>query len=188
MSPIRIGLPGVTPSAVTIESIVNLYGNKIFQLAFHLTGSTSDAEDVTQEVFLKLFRSWTQVTAFSNFQAWIRRVVTNAALDLLRSRQSRQKRERGAPGGDPDEVAERRPQEPAARLDQQELQEQLSRAMEDLSPQQHAALILFDHEGLKAREIADIMNVSEATVRGYVCEARRRMKDRLAPYLAGNDR
>lgn len=181
MSPIRVGFPGAA-SAVTIESVVHLYGNRIYQLAFHLTGSASDAEDVTQDVFLKLFRSWAQVTAFSNFQAWIHRVVTNASLDLLRSRQSRQRRERGA---GPEEPAAARPDAPDRKLDREELHEQLSRAMERLSPQQSAALILFDHEGLKAREIADILNVSEATVRGYVCEARRRMKERLAPYLAG---
>ncbi len=186
MGTLRISIPGISPSTRTVESLVQLYGNKIYKLAFHLTGSSSDAEDVVQEVFLKLFRNWTSVSACRNLSAWIYRIVTNASVDLLRSRQSRARREKPVESEMMEAVAASTPSDrPGSRLDREELQEKLHHALETLPPQQVAALMLFDHEGLKAREIAEIMNVAEATVRGYVWEARRRVKELLKPYLAG---
>lgn len=184
MGTLRIGIPGVSPSSRTVESLVQLYGNKIYKLAYHLTGSTADAEDVVQEVFLKLFRNWPTVSTCRNLNAWIYRIVTNASLDLLRSRQSRSRRERPVES-EMLESAEGNGEAPGSRLDRAELHERLHKALATLPPQQSAALVLFDHEGLKAREIAEIMDVAEATVRGYVWEARRRVKQLLTPYLAG---
>jgi RNA polymerase sigma-70 factor (ECF subfamily) len=183
---LRVGIPGVRPSARTVESLVQQYGNQIYKLAYHLTGSTTDAEDVVQEVFLKLFRNWAQVAITRNLSAWIYRIVTNASLDLLRSRQSRARREKPVETEMIEAVAVADGREhPASRLDREELQEKLRLALDALPPQQVAALVLFDHEGLKAREIGQIMGVAEATVRGYVWEARRRVKELLKPYLAG---
>jgi len=186
MDILRMCIPGVHPSTRTIESLVQLYGNKIYKLAYHMTGSADDAEDVVQEVFLKLFRNWAQIGARRNLSAWIHRVVSNASLDLLRSRQARRRREVAADAGRLEGVASGRTSDrPDARLDGSELNDRLSLALESLSPQLSVALILFDHEGLKAREIAEILNVAEATVRGYVSEARQRVKECLTPYLAG---
>lgn len=186
MEILRIGIPGVHPSTRTIESTVRLFGNKAYQLAYHMTGSTADAEDVVQEAFLRLFRNWSSVGASRHLPAWISRVVTNAALDLLRSRQSRKRREAPMEAATLEAVASgRRSDRPDTRLDRTELQERVSLALAELSPQQAAALVLFDHEGLKAREIAAILKVAEATVRGYVHEARQRVKEFLEPYLAG---
>jgi RNA polymerase sigma-70 factor (ECF subfamily) len=186
MNLLRISIPGVHPSTRTIESMVQLYGNKIYKLAYHMTGSSDDAEDVVQEVFLKLFRNWAQIGARRNLSAWIHRIVSNASLDLLRSRQARRRREVAADSGRLEGVATgRRGDRPEDRMDGTELNERLSSALSGLSPQLAVALILFDHEGLKAREIAEILNVAEATVRGYVSEARQRVKETLTPYLAG---
>ena len=179
-------IPGVHPSTRTIESLVQLYGNKIYKLAYHMTGSSDDAEDVVQEVFFKLFRNWAQIGARRNLSAWIYRIVSNASLDLLRSRQARRRRELAADADRLQAVASGRPSDrPEARMDMSELNERLAGALSELSPQLSVALILFDHEGLKAREIAGLLNVAEATVRGYVSEARQRVKESLTPYLAG---
>jgi len=186
MDILRMCIPGVHPSTRTIESMVHLYGNKIYKLAYHMTGSSDDAEDVVQEVFLKLFRNWSQIGARRNLSAWIHRIVSNASLDLLRSRQARRRREVNADSERLEAVASgRRSDRPEARLDGTELNDRIALALDALSPQLAVALVLFDHEGLKAREIAGILNVAEATVRGYVSEARQRVKETLTPYLAG---
>jgi RNA polymerase sigma-70 factor (ECF subfamily) len=186
MDILRMCIPGVHPSTRTIESMVQLHGNRIYQLAFHFTGSTADAEDVVQEVFLKLFRTWGQLGARRNLNAWIYRVVSNASVDLLRSRQARRRREGAVDSERLAEVPSRRKADrPEARLDGSELNDRIVMALDSLSPQEAVALILFDREGLKAREIAGILDVAEATVRGYVSEARQKVKESLAPYLAG---
>src|SRR5579862_4578387 len=57
----RIGDPGLQPSAETLEALVARHGNRVYQLAYRLTRSTADAEDVLQDVFIKLYRSWPHV-------------------------------------------------------------------------------------------------------------------------------
>lgn len=183
---IRIGLVGARPAPQTVEALFHEHGNRVFKLAYHLTGSQTDAEDVTQEVFLKLFRGGARMAECRNLRAWLYRVVTNACFDLLRARQARQRRERPADeGAIENAIGPDGPARPDRQMDRAELSEKLSEAIRMLPPQQAAALLLFDHEGLKAREVAAIMSVSEASVRGYAWEARRRLKELLTPYLTG---
>lgn len=178
MNGLPIEVPGLHPTPATLESIVHTYGNKVYQVAFHLTGSSTDAEDVLQEVFFKLYRNWVYVSNIKNLEAWLRRVTVNAAMDLHRSRRCRPRPAQGAgiersvPWSDP--------------VEQKELHEKLEDALAALPPRQLAALILFDHEGLSAREAGEILGITDAAVRSYVFEARRKVKDLLAPYLRGN--
>jgi len=178
----RIGAPGIHPSAETLERLVQEHGNRVYQLAYRLTRSTADAEDVLQDVFFKLYEDWQHVSACENLGGWLTRVVTNASIDLLRSRQCR-----GSTAG-PATLA--RISAPAASpgraLEERELDEKLRAALEELPPREMAALILFDHEGLKAKEVGRILNLTEGAVRRYVFEGRRKVKDLLTPYFRGD--
>jgi RNA polymerase sigma-70 factor (ECF subfamily) len=178
----RIGVPGLHPSAETLEGLVAQHGNRVYQLAFRLTRSTADAEDVLQDVFLKLYRSWLQVSTCENIDGWLTRVVTNACIDLLRSRKSR--------GTTAERSSLARLSAPAVSpgraLEEREFDEKLQAALEELPPREMAALILFDHEGLKAKEVGRILNLTEGAVRRYVFEARRKVKELLTPYLRGD--
>ncbi len=157
------------------------HGNRVYQLAYRLTRSRADAEDVLQDVFFKLYQSWLHVTTCGNLDGWLTRVVTNACIDLLRSRQCR----RSTAG--PDSLARLSAPSvcPGRALEEREFDEKLRAALEELPPREMAALILFDHEGLKAKEVGRILNLTEGAVRRYVFEGRRRVKDMLTPYLRG---
>jgi RNA polymerase sigma-70 factor (ECF subfamily) len=183
VSTARIGVPGLPPSAETLEALVARHGNRVYQLAYRLTRSTADAEDVLQDVFLKLYRSWDQVSACENLDGWLTRVVTNACIDLLRSRKCR-----GSTAA-PASLARLSAPEacPRRALEAREFDEKLRAALEELPPREMAALILFDHEGLRAKEVGRVLNLTEGAVRRYVFEARRKVKDRLAPYLRGDE-
>lgn len=181
MDALPLRIPGLHPSAQTIEVIVKLYGNKIYKLALHMTGSHADAEDVVQDVFYKLFRDWAILSSKRNLSAWIHRVVTNACIDLLRARKKRaQTVESSSLEAAP--LTGRLP-EPGHLLQSEELREKIENAVRELSPQQVACLILHDHEGLKPKEIAGILGVTPVTVRSYLCQARQRIKDLLRPYF-----
>lgn len=183
MDALPLRIPGLHPSAQTIEVIVKLYGNKIYKLALHMTGSHADAEDVVQEVFYKLFRDWAVLSSKRNLSAWIHRVVTNACIDILRARRKRaQTVERSSLEAVP---ANRRLPEPGQLVQSEELRERVESAIRELSPQQVACLILHDHEGLQPKEIAAILGVTPVTVRSYLCQARRRIRDLLRPYFEG---
>jgi RNA polymerase sigma-70 factor (ECF subfamily) len=178
----RIVVPGLHPSAATLEALVAEHGNRVYQLAFRLTRSAADAEDVLQDVFFRLYRSWLQVSTCENLDGWLTRVVTNASIDLLRSRKCR-----GSTGASATLARLSDPAvSPGQALEQREFDEKLQQALEELPPREMAALVLFDHEGLKAKEVGRILNLTEGAVRRYVFEARRKVKDFLAPYLRGD--
>ena len=177
----RIGVPGIHPSAETLERLLAQHGNRVYQLAYRLTRSTADAEDVLQDVFFKLYQSWLPVTTCGNLDGWLTRVVTNACIDLLRSRQCR-----GSTAGPASLARLSAPSHgPGRELEEREFDEKLGAALEALPPREMAALILFDHEGLKAKEVGRILNLTEGAVRRYVFEGRRKVKDLLTPYLRG---
>lgn len=182
MGTARIGIPGLHPSAETLEDLVARHGNRVYQLAYSLTRSAADAEDVLQDVFIKLHQSWSHVSACDNLDAWLTRVVTNACIDLLRSRKCR-----GATA-EPASLARLSAPtiSPGRELEKREFDQKLKAALEELPPREMAALILFDHEGLKAKEVGRILNLTEGAVRRYVFEGRRKVKDLLAPYLRGD--
>jgi len=179
---VKIGAPGIHPSAETLEGLVARHGNRVYQLAYRLTRSAADAEDVLQDVFFKLYQSWLQVSACENLDGWLTRVVTNACIDVLRSRKSR------GSTAEPASLARlSAPEAPPGRaLEEREFDEKLQAALEELPPREMAALILFDHEGLKAREVGRILNLTEGAVRRYVFEGRRKVKELLTPYLRGD--
>ena len=168
------------PSAETLEELVARHGNRVYQLAYRLTRSAADAEDILQDVFLKLYRCWPQ--ACENLDRWLTRVVTNASIDLLRSRKSR--------GSTAEPASLARISAPAVcpsqELVNREFDGMLKAALESLPPRVMAALVLSDHEGLKAKEVGRILNLTEGAVRRYVFEGRRKLKDLLAPYLRGD--
>jgi RNA polymerase sigma-70 factor (ECF subfamily) len=172
-------VPGIHPSAETLEGLVTRHGNRVYQLAYRLTRSAADAEDVLQDVFFKLYQSWTQVTACENLDGWLTRVVTNACIDILRARKCR------GSTAEPASLARLSAPEacPGRALEEREFDEKLQAALEELPPREMAALILFDHEGLKAREVGRILNLTEGAVRRYVFEGRRKVKEMLTPYL-----
>lgn len=178
----RIGAPGIHPSAETLEGLVAQHGNRVYQLAYRLTRSTADAEDVLQDVFFKLHRNWVDVSTCDNLSGWLTRVVTNACIDLLRARKSR------AATAEPASLARLSSTEagPGRALENREFDEKLKAALEELPPREMAALILFDHEGLKAKEVGRILNLTEGAVRRYVFEGRRKVKEILTPYLRGD--
>jgi DNA-directed RNA polymerase specialized sigma24 family protein len=105
----RIGVPGIHPSAETLEGLVARHGNRVYQLAYRLTRSTADAEDVLQDVFFKLYRNWLHVSACENLDGWLTRVSVEAAGRLRPSHDSEERRpasdqcrlrdRRGARGG-----------------------------------------------------------------------------------------
>ena len=165
-------------AAETLGELVARHGNRVYQLAYRLTRSTADAEDVLQDVFFKLHRSW-PLPACDNVDGWLTRVVTNACIDLLRARKSR------GTTAEPASFARMSDGSvsPGQALEARELDEKLKAALEALPPREMAALVLFDHEGLKAKEVGQILNLTEGAVRRYVFEGRRKVKELLAPYL-----
>lgn len=144
---------------------------RLFRLAARLSGSTSDAEDVLQEAYVKAFNALVEgrFDGRSSVQTWLYRIVSNAAIDATRRRKVRPVRD--ADEAEPEADAS---VDPEGRLALRELDEWLS----ELSVEQRTVLILRAVEGFSTAETADILGCSEGAVEQRLIRARANLSKR----------
>ena len=131
------------------DDLVRQHSSRVYRLAYRLTGNQHDAEDLTQEVFVRVFRSLASYTP-GTFEGWLHRITTNLFLDMARRRQ----RIRFEGLGD-QAVGLLRDGEPtpAQAFDARHLDTDVQQALEALAPEYRAAVVLCDIEGLSYEEI-----------------------------------
>jgi RNA polymerase sigma factor (sigma-70 family) len=159
------------------EDIVRDHSARVYRLAYRLTGDKHDAEDLTQEVFIRVFRSLSTY-APGTFEGWLHRITTNLFLDGVRRKQ----RIRIDAIGD---ESERHPatgelHNPERRFEHANLDLDVQRALGDLSPEYRAAVVLCDIEGLSYEEIAVTLGIKLGTVRSRIHRARAQLRRSLA--------
>jgi RNA polymerase sigma factor (sigma-70 family) len=160
----------------TWEEIVEQHSARVLRLAFRLTGDRADAEDLTQEVFVRVFRSL-ETYSPGSFEGWLHRITTNAFLDQARRRQ----RIRFDPLSD--ERAARVPAAgpgPDAAYADRTFDDDVERALHALPPDFRAAVVLCDVEGLSYEEIADVLGAKLGTVRSRIHRGRAMLRRELA--------
>jgi len=169
----------VTTTATPIPSwaeIVEQHSRRVYRLAYRLTGNPHDAEDLTQEVFVRVFRSLHDYVP-DNFEGWLHRITTNLFLDKAR-RRARIRFDELTP-------------EAAARLtgcavapDQHVtdalFDDDVERALAALPSEFRAAVVLCDVEGLSYDEIAQVLAVKSGTVRSRIHRGRKLLRKALA--------
>ncbi len=144
----------------------------VLRAAYRILGNWADAEDVAQEVFLRLHRQGLDFPNEAAFGAWIYRVTVNLCLDRARLRSSRPSVEM------PDLPSRDISAEHSAIRDQQK--QLLMGALETLPPRERAAVVLREIEGLTTGEVAAVMGSAEATVRSQVARAMIRLREILS--------
>lgn len=173
------------------NEIVARHKGKIYNYLYRMTGSAEDAEDLTQEVFVRMYTSIGSFRAEASLSTWLFRIAGNLCVDAFR----RGKKERGlvqsldAPtaGDDGDEGATRDvpdwSREPMTLFKQKELGAQIQAALEKLPPKLRAAVVLHDVEGLPYEEIAAVEAIPLGTVKSRIFNARVALREHLRPYL-----
>ena len=163
-----------------IEALVLRYQKMIFALAYRMTGSMADAEDLTQESFIAAFHQFDSFRGESKFSSWLYRIATNRCLNW---RQSVTRRERAYEGwGREQEVASTT--EPHVDA----VSAQVQQALLKLDEKQRAAIVLTTYEGMNHAEAASALGCSETTVSWRIFAARRKLKKWLAPLAMGDAR
>jgi RNA polymerase sigma factor (sigma-70 family) len=160
----------------TWDEIVEQHSDRVYRLAYRLTGNTHDAEDLTQEVFVRVFRSLGSYTP-GTFEGWLHRITTNLFLDQARRKQ------RIRFDALSDERADRlRSSQPAPDLAyaDQRFDDDVERALQALPPDFRAAVVLCDVEGLTYEEIAEILEAKLGTVRSRIHRGRAMLREALA--------
>lgn len=157
------------------EEIVEAHSARVYRLAYRLTGNQHDAEDLTQEVFVRVFRSLSTYTP-GTFEGWLHRITTNLFLDMVRRRQRIRFDALG------DDAAERLPSRepsPAQHFSDTHFDADVQQALDTLAPEFRAAVVLCDIEGLSYEEIAATLGVKLGTVRSRIHRGRSHLRAAL---------
>lgn len=163
-------------AAPTWEEIVRDHSARVYRLAYRLTGNRHDAEDLTQETFVRVFRSL-HTYAPGTFEGWLHRITTNLFLDQARRKQ---RIRMDAMGEDSDRyVSGDQLAAPERAFEHGNLDHDVQRALDELRPEYRAAVVLCDIEGLSYEEIAVTLGVKLGTVRSRIHRARARLRESL---------
>ena len=153
------------------EEIVRQHRRKVFNIAYKFTGRHDEAEDLTQDVFLKIFKSLHTFDRRANFQTWLVSVSRNLCIDHYRSvRKERETIDRDVDAG---ELTPAAPGQNAYQaLEQADRVELLRKAMAELPESLRRAVIMHDLKELSYQEIADQLNLPEGTVKSRINRGR----------------
>ena len=171
----------------TWEEVVRTHSARVYRLAYRLTGNVHDAEDLTQEVFVRVFRSLSSYTP-GTFEGWLHRITTNLFLDMVRRRQ------RIRFDALPDDVGDRlasREAGPEQVYEQMNLDPEIQAALDALPPDFRVAVVLCDLEQLSYEEIAATLGIKVGTVRSRIHRGRVLLREALAhhaPSVRGGSR
>ena len=176
-----------------LETLMARYTDRVYRLAYGITGNAADAEEVVQDVFLTVFRKIHTFEGRAALGSWIYRVTTNAALIKRRGRRSDREiplepslpvfLPDGHRAGDPAFLKADWSQTPEADLLSKETRETLHRAIADLPDQYRAVVVLRDVQGLSNEEVADVVGESVACVKSRLHRARMALREELSARL-----
>ncbi|MEE8585059.1 MAG: sigma-70 family RNA polymerase sigma factor [Acidobacteriota bacterium] len=173
------------------EEVFGLYKDMVYGLAFRLLADKADAMDVSQDVFLTLYRKIRQFRGDCALKTWLYRVTLNQAANRNRW-WKRRKKDRTFSLGLGNGSDEAIPIEPGCgrpgqdhQLYSQELQQALQKSLKDLTFDQRAAVILRDVQGLTYEEIAQLLNSELGTIKSRIARGRERLRRLLQPYNEG---
>jgi len=162
------------------KKLVEKHWGLVFHLAFDMLGSHSEAEDLSQEVFLTVFRRLRDFRGDSPFKNWLYKIAVHACLDHLRKRRREFHQTTFDSNGAIQAQLSDSLDDVVARKERQEI---IEKALGQLSPQQRMVLVLKHYQGLKLREIADILGISEGSVKRHLYRALDKLRKWLTPYL-----
>lgn len=168
------GDPAAMPSW---DELVRQHADRVYRLAYRLSGNQHDAEDLTQETFIRVFRSVRDYQP-GTFEGWLHRITTNLFLDMVR-RRARIRME--ALPDDYDRVPGDQPT-PEQIYHDSRLGPDLQAALDSLPPEFRAAVVLCDIEGLSYEEIGATLGVKLGTVRSRIHRGRQALRDHLAAH------
>jgi RNA polymerase sigma-70 factor (ECF subfamily) len=185
---LMLGVRDDEPGA--FEDLVSRYQNRLVGVLQHLVGNAAEAEDLAQEVFLRIYRARKKYRARCKFSTWLFTIANNLALNALRSRQRKpvvrlDARDSGPLGPRPMEQLLKADSgaQPVKRLQQRELAALVRQALEGLNERQRLAVVLNKYEDMSYEEIAEVMGLTAKAVKSLLCRARMNLRAALQAYI-----
>ena len=171
---------------VAFREIVENHKKKIFFLAYDLTGSEQEAEDLSQEVFIKAFRSLKKFRGDASIGSWLYRITLNTYIDQSRKLSTHIEKQTQILDENRDSACETRItgviESPEQFADSQQIQVHVARALTQISKKERIVFVLRHNQGFSVKGVAEIMKISEGTVKSLHFRAIRKLQKKLAFY------
>ncbi|MCI0702518.1 MAG: sigma-70 family RNA polymerase sigma factor [Planctomycetia bacterium] len=186
---IRLMLRVRDDDASAFGELVERFQHRLVGVMHHLVGNADEAEDLAQEVFLRVYRTRKKYTPKAKFSTWLFTIANNLAFNALRDRQRRpvlplEVRDSGPLGPRPTEaLAPTRDEPPTHNLQQQELADVIRRALDELNERQRMAIVLNKFEDMNYADIAEVMGLTTKAVKSLLSRARCKLRETLQGYI-----
>jgi len=162
------------------RELVDMYRTRVASIAYGLVNNYEDARDISQEVFIKVHRSLGRFDIKKKFFTWLYRLTVNAAIDFLRANKKRAYQESIDSEESYTQYPDHRPEGDINRIiEGTERQEIFYKIVENLNPRQKMAFLLCDLQGLPSAEAAEIIDCPQVTLRWYLHEARKKIREKI---------
>ena len=185
---IRLMLAVQKDDASAFEELMYRFQGRVQSLFRHLLGNREMAEDLTQDVFLRVFRARKSYQPNAKFATWLYTIANNVALNQLRRQQRKPETQFGGKACEPslepaESIAAGSGAMPTRQLDKGELREMVRLAVDALNERQRMAVLLNRFEGMNYAEIADVMQLSPQAVKSLLCRAHVQLRNLLQKYV-----
>jgi RNA polymerase sigma-70 factor (ECF subfamily) len=167
---------------MSFREVVETHKRAVYYLALNLTGNHHDAEDLSQEVFIKAHRGLKEFRGDAQMYTWLRRIAVNTYLN--KKRKKALAFFRVFPDDDESDRSPSAGPAPDATADAEFLRRRIGRALEMLTARERTAFVLRHHHELSVREVAASMDVADGTVKSLLFRATRKLQKELAPLQA----
>ena len=191
---VRLMLEVRDDHAAAFEELVLRYQDRLLTILKHLLGTAEQAEDIAQEVFLRVYRSRKSYEPSAKFATWFFTIANNVVLNAMRSRSRRHEHtisphESGPLGARPLDVLLQAGsgQMPTRQLDKAELRDIVRMALESLPERQRLAVLLCKFEGLSYADIAEALELTPQAVKSLLSRARINLREILQPYFESGE-
>jgi RNA polymerase sigma-70 factor (ECF subfamily) len=159
--------------------LVEAHQGLVYSIAFRLVRNATEAEDLTQEAFIRLWKNLSRYNPQFKLKTWIGKIVTNLAFDHLKSSQKKSEKNRQALH---DELNAMSHHNPEKELNATELHQIMLKLSKQLTPKQQAVFVLRDLEQLDGNEVCEILEMSAGNMKSNLYYARLHIKERLEKY------
>jgi len=167
--------------------LVGRYKKKIYYLAYDITGDHHEAEDISQEVFMKVYGALKTFRRDAKMSSWLHQITVNASIDSLRRKSAKPTKSMG----EFDHVSTQENliattahnYDPVKTTESAQIQNHISQALQKISPKERAVFVMCHYNGLKLNETAEILNVTVGTVKSLLFRAIRKLRKELSPFM-----
>jgi len=165
------------------EELISKYETKVFNITFRILGDYAEAEDVSQDIMVKVFKSIKGFKEQSSFYTWLYRITVNECMDMVKKRKKAVLYSIDSPFETEDDEIKREIQDKGEsveeKVERNELRKYLAEAMNLLSCEHKTVIVLRDVQGFSYEEIAEIIKCPPGTVKSRINRARSELKDLL---------